>query len=190
MELSKARDIHFATWDPEPGFHERIVQAFYGHREDAHTRCSHFFQGRFENIIIPEHRIPGMSKLIEAVRTAAAAILACRPRALACGYWFNCMAPGQVTLTHNHDCDQERLSAVYYLRVPPACGDLLIHRGREVTRIVPGEGLCVLFHPALRHEVTENQSDSDRLSMAMNFGPVRDHLSADGGRSSVPGCAG
>ncbi len=188
MDCDQDREIHLIRWNPGAGFRDRLVRAFYRHRDGADTRRSHFFQGRFENITIPEHRLPGMSKLIEVACTTAAGILACRPRVLGCGYWFNCMAPGQLTLAHSHDEDRERLCAVYYLRVPPHSGDLLIHRDRGMTRIVPVAGLFVYFHPTLRHEVTENRGGSDRLSVAMNFGPVCDRLSGRDDRTSAGPC--
>jgi len=86
------------------------------------------------------------------------------------GYWFNHMPAGAVTTLHRHDDDDELLSAAYYVTVPENSGDLIIHTESGPLRIQPEAGSIIFFYPDVAHEVTENRSDQNRLSLGINFG--------------------
>ena len=137
---------------------------------DESIRRSHFFAGRFENVYVPLDRVPDLRTVITAIHVAAREIPGGEPQAFRSGFWFNEMQPGQRTLPHNHEEDDELLSAVYYVDVPPDSGDLLVCEEGAVTRITPEAGMFVLFSPHLDHEVTRNNSNQTRLSVAFNLG--------------------
>lgn len=83
------------------------------------------------------------------------------------------MNPGDVTTAHTHDDDDELLSCVYYIKVPKDVsnsGELILMANNEKTVIQPEEGKFVFFSPATLHEVTKNESNESRLSIAFNFG--------------------
>ena len=92
---------------------------------------------------------------------------------LQAGCWFNHMPPGAVTTLHSHDDDDELLSAVYYVSVPENSGSLVIHQHDEQHVITPVEGKFVFFAPDVAHEVSENLSTRERLSIGINFGRRR-----------------
>ena len=79
------------------------------------------------------------------------------------------MGPGAETTLHCHDDDDERLSGVYYVRVPKHSGKLIIHRGTQRIHHAPQEGQWVFFAPETPHAVSVNRSDKLRLSVAFNF---------------------
>ena len=80
------------------------------------------------------------------------------------------MQPGDRTTLHTHNDGDERLSGVYYIRVPEGSGDIIFHVDGQTTSFSPAEGDLFLFSPALPHEVGENRSSSMRLSIAFNIG--------------------
>ena len=92
---------------------------------------------------------------------------------LQAGCWFNFMPPGAVTTVHSHDDDDELLSGVYYVSVPEDSGQLIIHENNEQYAITPQQGMFVFFPPDVVHEVSENMSTQQRLSIAINFGRRR-----------------
>ncbi|MGF1548664.1 MAG: hypothetical protein ACFCUG_15210 [Thiotrichales bacterium] len=149
----------------------RLWAEFQAARTTAQARHSHYFGGRFENLYLPEALVPALAPVLRYARAAAQSHLGLTapPRL---GFWFNAMAPGESTLAHTHDDDDECLSGVYYVRVPADSGDLLLGEGVTATRIVPVPGILVLFPPDLVHEVTVNRSEHVRLSIGMNFGPA------------------
>jgi hypothetical protein len=149
---------------------ESLCAAFLSCPEHAVLRRSHFFNGRYENIYITAAALPGLSALLAQARDYAGEIAGITPERLRLGFWFNAMRPGDVTLPHTHDDDDELLSAAYYLRVPARSGDLLIHEGARCERITPQPGMFVFFAPQRLHEVTRNASDELRLSLGINFG--------------------
>lgn len=138
-------------------------------KDHPDTRRTHNFHGRFENTYITRQQMPEIRQLVAVVEKAAASILG---QPVRCGYWFNDMGPGDRTSLHAHEENDELLSAVYYVTVPENSGDLLLHKDPAEIRIHPEEGMLVLFPPDLEHEVAENRSDSNRLSIAFNFGPL------------------
>ncbi len=147
-----------------------LCAAFQSCPDHAVLRRSHFFNGRYENVYIAAAALPGLIALLTQARHFAGEILDVAAERLRLGFWFNAMRPGDVTLAHTHDDDDELLSAAYYLQVAANCGDLLIHGGAQCARISPRAGLFVFFAPQRLHEVTRNDSDQLRLSLGINFG--------------------
>jgi hypothetical protein len=141
--------------------------------DSAEIRRSHYFEGRYENIYLPEPSLPALQPVLAAARQAACRFLRRQQPDLAVGFWFNEMGPGHRTLAHSHDEDDELVSGVYYVRVPDDSGELILRQGAAVTRITPQEGMMVLFPPHVVHEVSANQSGATRLSIGMNFGVRR-----------------
>ncbi len=138
---------------------------------------SHYFHGRYENIYIEPERFPALSPLLTAIKQTAGQILKIKQQDLKFGFWFNLMAPDQQTTSHSHDDDDEYLSCVYYLKVPQNSGNLILEpRQAEKITIIPREGDCIFFDPALIHEVSPNLSQQTRLSLAGNFGPKHSEL--------------
>lgn len=157
--------------------HDRVCEAlngmiyagFMAHAEQPERR-SHFFAGRFENIYIDVAKIPALATVLARGRQHAAEITGHSAAQLQAGCWFNAMRPGDLTLPHTHDDDNEVLSAVYYVRVPAAGGDFVLHTGAVSSRLTPQAGSWIFFAPDRLHEVTRNESDAIRLSLGINFG--------------------
>lgn len=82
------------------------------------------------------------------------------------------MNPGDKTTLHQHDDDDELLSAVYYIKVPENSGTLILHKTPIKTQVTPQEGMFAFFPPDMPHEVTENMSNSARISLGINIGPL------------------
>jgi hypothetical protein len=80
------------------------------------------------------------------------------------------MPPGAVTTVHSHDDYDELLSGVYYVSVPQNSGNLIIQQQNRQYVITPQQGMFVFFAPDALHEVSENMSAEDRLSIGINFG--------------------
>ena len=154
-----------------------ILEQYQALTDSAEIRRSHYFEGRYENIYLPEQSLPALQPVLAAARQAACRFLRRQQPDLAVGFWFNEMGPGHRTLPHSHDDDDELVSGVYYVSVPRKSGELILSQGAAVTRITPREGMLVLFPPHVVHEVSVNLSGAMRLSIGMNFG-VRE---ADGG---------
>jgi hypothetical protein len=147
-----------------------ILEQYQALTDSAEIRRSHYFEGRYENIYLPEQSLPALQPLLAAARQAACRFLRRQQPGLAVGFWFNEMGPGHRTLPHSHDEDDELVSGVYYVRVPNDSGELILRQGAAVTRITPQEGMMVLFAPQVVHEVSANLSGAMRLSIGMNFG--------------------
>lgn len=141
--------------------------------EDYRER-SHFIAGRFENLYLDEARIPGLAALLDAILELAADMLGRAPRQLRRGFWLNRMGPGQATSRHAHAENDELVSGVYYIQVPPASGDLLFADDPFEIRVRPRPGMAVLFDPELPHWVEAHRGQGERLSLAFNIGPRRD----------------
>lgn len=139
-------------------------------RDDPDLQRTHFFAGRYENVYVPEARMPVLQPVLAEARRAAGAYLQQPGVELSMGFWINEMGPGHVTLPHCHDEDGELVSGVYYIRVPENSGELVLTLGDLLTRVTPVEGQFVFFPPDMVHEVTENRSTDTRLSIGMNFG--------------------
>lgn len=152
-----------------------LIAAYRQHRDDADTRRSHFFAGRYENIYLPRSKLPGIEQILARAEGAARAILCLtQDTPLRSGFWVNEMNPGDVTLLHTHDDDDELLSGVYYLEVPERSGRLMLHTRGQTIPVYPEPGMFVFFPPAMPHEVTRNESGRPRLSLGINIGPGTD----------------
>ena len=164
--------IHTALLVGAAEINAAVCESFERQVHDAATRRSHLFGGRYENIYISLERIPEVQAVLDAAEHHARGILGhAAPQCLKSGFWFNCMAPGEATLPHSHDDWDELLSAVYYLSVPPESGQLIIQDGDTPAVVEPRAGMFVFFPADRVHEVTPNRSHTQRLSLAMNFGP-------------------
>lgn len=161
---------HISELAGYPAINAEILAQYAAVRNSDEVRRSHYFGGRYENIYVNENLVPALQPVLSAARQIAGTLLSKSGPALSVGYWFNEMAPGQVTLPHRHDEDDELASAVYYVSVPPNSGELLLNHAETQTALVPRAGQFIFFAPDLLHEVTENRSDQTRLSIGMNFG--------------------
>lgn len=168
--LSSTIPVHAVSWAGAGHWNERMYRRFQVLRDDAGTRRSHYFQGRFENVYPERAAMPEVDSVLEWAAGFARRI--CREPALRCGFWFNEMAHGQYTGVHTHDDDDEILSAVYYVTVPAGSGALLLHTRVGMMRVRPRPGLLVFFPPDVPHEVEAHNGRDVRLSLAMNFGPA------------------
>lgn len=155
----------------------RLTEQFHQARDAGEIRQTHHFHGRFENTYIPASQVPALAAILAVAHDHATRILGRHD--LKSGFWFNEMGPGHRTSLHSHEESDELLSAVYYIEVPEASGNLLLHGDTGIVSIEPRAGLMVLFDPGLPHEVEVNRSDATRLSVAMNFGPAEEEDTAD-----------
>lgn len=148
----------------------KILKKYLKTKDNTDTKKTHLFEGRYENIYLTEKQIPELAIIINEALTRAKFIL--QNENLRAGYWFNDMPPGSKTLIHSHDDYDEQLSAVYYVYVPKNSGDLIIHETpNKAIKVSPSAGEFIFFNPAVQHEVTENKSRENRLSIGINFGP-------------------
>lgn len=163
-------DFSIAELDAGAGINDALWGEFRAVLGTDRVRGTHLFEGRYENLYIEAQHVPAIGPVLDAARRHAAGLIGCPVVRLSVGFWFNLMQPGQATLVHTHDDDDELLSGVYYVRVPPASGDLLLHLPDGERAIEPREGRFVFFSPRLPHAVGRNASDRPRLSIGMNFG--------------------
>ena len=161
-------DIYRARSNSLLQHNDSLFTGFLNNYESDKVKRTHLFNGRYENIYLNENHIPELSIFLEEACEHANAILGTTK--INAGYWFNYMPAGAVTLPHRHDDDDELLSGVYYVAVPENSGDLIIHADHDKVRISPEKGMFVFFKPDVIHEVTENLSQSERLSIGINFG--------------------
>lgn len=170
--LSPNSIIHIGHLPDAPDINRQIVDSYNTLGEEDMLRRSHFFGGRFENLYLEHQRIPALGQVLTQATTFAASLLRMPQQALKRGFWFNDMGPGAVTTKHDHDEDDELLSAVYYITVPENSGSLIIHDRHSKTEVTPEAGMFVFFAPTVMHSVSVNQSGEKRLSIGMNFGPA------------------
>jgi hypothetical protein len=170
MTLQQSTRLHFGSLDNAEELNRALLEGFARWAEHPETRRTHYFGARYENVYIGADRIPALTGLLIAARRLAGEALGVPADTLRAGFWFNAMGPGTRTLPHTHDDADEILSGVYYVEVPPDSGDLVIHDRHARTIVTPRAGMLVLFPPDLPHEVSENRSGRERLSIGMNFG--------------------
>ncbi len=161
-------NTHVAFSSKANVLNKALLDGFLKHQHDADIKRSHLFNGRYENLYLTPAHIPELHDLLDEACDHASRILG--KGDLQAGCWFNHMPPGAVTTVHSHDDDDELLSAVYYVSLPANSGKLIIHEGDEQHIITPQQGMFVFFAPDVVHEVSENMSSHDRLSIAINFG--------------------
>jgi len=147
-----------------------IVKKYQELNDKDFKAKTHLFNGRYENIYLDINKIPELKIVFEQAMGSAASILNIKKEQLTSGFWLNEMNPGDVTTAHTHDDDDELLSCVYYVRVPNKSGDLIIFDNKKKNIVTPNEGEFVFFLPTTLHEVSKNESESARLSIAFNFG--------------------
>lgn len=102
------------------------------------------------------------------------------PRAKVNRGWANVNPPGTVNAVHIHP--KSILSGVFYVAAPEDSGNLRLHDPRPAAlmtgdlpdyvsspvEIPPKPGMLLLFPAWLPHEVLENRSQEDRISIAFN----------------------
>ena len=147
-----------------------VFKKFESLKDDDFKEKTHMFNGRYENLYLDVNKIPELEVIVNAAIENAAIILKTKNENLVFGFWLNEMQPGHVTTAHTHDDDDELLSCVYYIKVPDNSGDLIITHNSERSIINPEEGTFVYFSPDTLHEVSKNESNESRLSVAFNFG--------------------
>ena len=135
---------------------------------------THYFHGRYENIYLTAPQFKPINHLLNDAKHQAAILLNCKSDDLSIDFWFNDMPPNHITDWHKHDVMDEQLSAVFYLLIPKASGDLLIKNNKAIERIHPKENDFVFFNPDIEHSVEKNKSSLSRLSIGMNFGFLSD----------------
>lgn len=152
---------------------KKVLDGFNALNDDDFRIKTHLFNGRFENLYLEQEKIPGLEVIVDTAMQQAAKLLNVDVDKLVSGFWLNAMRPGDITTAHTHDDDDELLSCVYYISVPEQAeksGQLIITLNNERTVITPKEGMFVFFSPSTLHEVSQNETDEARLSIAFNFG--------------------
>ncbi len=152
-----------------------LLQAFERAEQHGQLKGSHYFGERFENLYIKRREIPEIQQILDQAILATSHIINEIPSKVKVNFWFNKMQPGQETLPHSHDDWDERISAVYYVRVPDNSGSLILSLPAEngetqEATVAPEEGKLVLFPPDMEHRVSKNLSNETRLSIGMNLG--------------------
>ena len=156
---------------------KNILNRFLEMYQNPDIKRTHLFGGRYENIYLDESHIPELIMLVKQATEFAEQIT--QRQNLRAGYWFNYMPPGATTTLHTHDDDDEVLSCVYYIDVPKNSGNLIIYdddknANQKVIEIQSKTGDFIFFKPDIRHEVTKNNSNKNRLSIGFNFGVNKD----------------
>ena len=167
-KLHPEAEIYTAHSETLEQLNPKLLKSFLEHYQHDDVTRTHLFNGRYENIYLNEQHIPELSQLKQQACELANQILGTGH--IDMGYWFNHMPAGAVTTAHRHDDDDELLSAAYYISVPENSGDIIIQTADEPLRITPSEGSFIFFKPNMVHEVTENLSQENRLSIGINFG--------------------
>lgn len=163
--------LHIGFMPDSEILNRQIIEGYLQLREQDFLRRSHFFGGRYENLYFERERIPAIARVLEQAESYAQNLLQ-QTNSLRSGFWINDMGPGESTTEHDHDEDDEMLSAVYYVQVPQDSGDLVIVDRYSRTLLTPQAGMFVFFAPSVVHSVSVNRSAERRISMGMNFGPV------------------
>jgi uncharacterized protein (TIGR02466 family) len=100
--------------------------------------------------------------------------------------WLNIMGKGAQHASHLHPLSV--VSGTFYLRVPPGSGDFKIEdprlaafmasparkvdariENRRFVSIEPSAGMLLLFESWMKHEVTPNRSNHERMSVSFNY---------------------
>lgn len=170
--------IHIDRLTDFEAVNQALVSALERTFENDGFRKTHLFEGRYENLYFNREDLPEVQPVLDTVMARVKLILGRED--LRMGFWLNRMAPGDRTLVHSHDDDDELLSGVYYIQVPPHSGRLTLGTrsvdgqvsGVARTTLDPEAGMMAFFDPAMPHEVEANQSEEIRLSLGMNFGPL------------------
>ena len=171
MSLLQHPTFFSAYLDDFENINQALSKGYMDHLNDESIKRSHFFEGRYENIYITQETVKEISIILGAAIEHTANILTTPKDSLKAGLWFNAMEPGNITLAHRHDDDDELLSGAYYIAVPENSGELILSHKNFATHVTPTEGMFVFFPPDIKHEVSRNDSDKTRLSLGINIGP-------------------
>lgn len=170
IELRDCPPVKILDLPEAAALNRELLQAYHDQLAAGVERRSHFFAGRYENIYIDRERVPAIVPVLRAACTVTARLHGGVPGDYRAGFWFNDMPPGSRTLPHTHDDDDELLSGVYYVEVPPDSGCLVLEEAGQRTVIRPLAGRMVFFAPETLHWVTPNLSGDSRLSIGINVG--------------------
>jgi len=118
-------------------------------------------------------------------------IMECMPRAKELSSynfydWVNINKKGDSNKRHFHYATNLFLSGVYYVKVPENSGRIRFYDPRgpfvrdapdtvhffgknEYNFVVPQEGMVLFFPTWLEHDVEENETDEDRVSVSFNI---------------------
>jgi|TARA_R100001530_G_scaffold127717_2_gene97028 uncharacterized protein (TIGR02466 family) len=125
--------------------------------------------------------------IIEEYANDYCKLLDCQKVKLA-AMWLNINRKGNSNTVHDHP--ESVLSGVFYIKVPKDSGDLVFtndallrffplrvnnynSNNSQVWKFIPQEGMLYLFPSWLKHEVTPNNSNKERISIAFNFGDFK-----------------
>jgi hypothetical protein len=136
------------------------------------VRRHHYLGGRYENLYVAFESIPEIRVILDMATAQAAHILIRPKKDLRVGWWLNIMRPGDVTCAHTHDENDEILSGVYYIDVPPDSGKLVLIDGSRREEVWPHAGMFIFFAPEILHEVMHNESGRQQISVGFNLGPA------------------
>jgi hypothetical protein len=162
-----------AHWYPHAQATNAALAAAFAELQEADfSRRSHHIDGRFENLYLDRRRLPGLDAVLGFASATGAERLGSDCPPLRSGFWLNAMPPGSRTSRHSHAENDELLSGVYYVSVPPASGDILFADDPFEVRVNPAPGLLLLFPPVLEHWVEPHRGEGLRLSVAFNLGPA------------------
>jgi predicted 2-oxoglutarate/Fe(II)-dependent dioxygenase YbiX len=170
IELQHIPPVYIGRLSQAKKINQHILEQYQVIQASPEIRRSHHFMGRFENTYIPESMIPAIKPVLALGQNLARQILQSGNKKLKMCFWFNEMQPGHVTTLHTHEENEELLSAVYYIQADPDSGALIVRDGFEKIEFQPQAGRMILFAPQVPHEVTVNNSNSMRLSVAINYG--------------------
>ena len=123
-------------------------------------------------------------KVIEEYANEYCKLLDCQKVKLS-NMWLNINKKGNSNTLHDHP--HSIVSGVFYIKVPKDSGKLVFtndalirffplkvnnfnSNNSQVWRFEPEESMLYLFPAWLKHEVTPNSSNEDRVSIAFNFG--------------------
>ena len=177
--------LHIGFMPGSAELNREILDGYLPLRQQDFLRRTHFFGGRYENLYFERVRIPAIARVLAQAENYAQTLLR-QATDLRSGFWINDMGPDESTTQHDHDENNEMLSAVYYIQTPQDSGDLIIVDSHSRTLVPPQAGMFVFFAPSVIHSVSVNRSTERRISMGMNFGPAGEDCPNSGvsGRSN------
>ena len=127
------------------------------------------------------------NKIIEEYANDYCQLLDCQKVKLS-AMWLNINRKGNSNTGHDHP--ESVLSGAFYIKVPKDSGDLVFTNdfllrffplkvnnynpnNSQVWKVIPEESMLYLFPAWLKHEVTPNNSNKDRVSIGFNFGDFK-----------------
>jgi len=168
--LTFSDPVYSADLSDAAVINHQLLQEYLAVNNHPDTHKTHHFMGRFENTYLPVEQLPSLPSIIASIVNCAVKITGVDEDRLQYGFWFNEMHPGHKTSLHTHEENDELLSAVYYITAPKESGDLVVKSLNGDVHHKAVAGRAYFFKPDLPHSVTENLSQTMRLSVAFNFG--------------------